>query len=94
VLGQYTNKLCQITMSCDVGKSHYIEPHMNSARLVNALCCFAFPECLNCVKEQQAAKAGGQGKEAPANEPVADARPPREFLRSDDERTASKRTAA
>jgi len=94
VLGQYTNKLCQITMTADVGKSHYIEPHMDSARLVNALCCFAFPECLNCVKAQQAAKAGGESKPAPASEPVVDAQPPREFFRGEDERTASKRKAA
>jgi hypothetical protein len=42
-------------MTADVGRSHYIEPHMDSARLVNALCCFAFPECLACVTGQQAA---------------------------------------
>ena len=49
MLGQYHNKLCQITMTADVGKSHYISPHMDSPRLVNALCCFCFPECAACV---------------------------------------------
>jgi hypothetical protein len=48
LLGQYVNKLCQITMTADVGRSHYIEPHMDSARLVNLLCCFSFPECAAC----------------------------------------------
>jgi hypothetical protein len=45
LLSEHTSKLCQITMTSDVGKSHYIEPHLASARLVNVLCCFAFPEC-------------------------------------------------
>ena len=42
------SKLCQITMTGDVGSSHYIEPHMDSGRLVNPLCCFSFPECAAC----------------------------------------------
>lgn len=45
LLGEHYNKLCQITMTRDVGKSHYIEPHMKSSRLVNLLCCIAFPQC-------------------------------------------------
>ena len=42
-LGQYRDKLCQITMTADVGRSHYIEPHMDSARLVNAAVLLRVP---------------------------------------------------
>jgi hypothetical protein len=59
LLGQYANKLCQITMTADVGKSHYIKPHMGSARLVNLLCCFAFPECAACANGLPTASADG-----------------------------------
>jgi hypothetical protein len=48
-LGEYTNKLCQHSLTGDVGKSHYIEPHLESGRFMNALCCIAFPACLDCV---------------------------------------------
>lgn len=48
-LGEYRNKLCQKTMTCDVGKSHYLKPHLKSTRFVSALCCLSFPECLKCA---------------------------------------------
>jgi hypothetical protein len=95
LLGQYSSKLCQITMSADVGKSHYIEPHMDSARLVNALCCFAFPECAACANgtatPTTASKDGS--KQTPAA-PVAETAPPREFLRGDEDRVPPRRKAA
>ena len=47
-LGQYRPKLCQQTMTIDVGKSHYLNPHLKSVRFVRALCCLSFPECQNC----------------------------------------------
>lgn len=47
-LGEYYNKLCQQTMYPDVGTSHYLKPHLQSARFVSALCCLSFPECLKC----------------------------------------------
>ena len=43
-LGQYSNKLCQITMTSDVRRSHYLEPHLNSTRMMSMLCCLAFPQ--------------------------------------------------
>ena len=49
LLGQYRDKLCQVTLTADVGKSHYITPHLASTRFMNLLCCFAFPECAACV---------------------------------------------
>ena len=48
-LGEHAHKLCQHTLTADVGKSHYIQPHMESGRFMNALCCIAFPACLDCV---------------------------------------------
>ena len=53
-LGEHAHKLCQHTVTGDVGESHYIEPHLASRRFMSALCCIAFPECLECVKEQLA----------------------------------------
>jgi hypothetical protein len=47
-LGQYRHKLCQQTMTVDVGKSHYLNPHLKSMRFVRALCCLSFPECQSC----------------------------------------------
>jgi hypothetical protein len=47
-LGQYRHKLCQQTMTIDVGKSHYLNPHLKSYRFVRALCCLSFPACQNC----------------------------------------------
>jgi len=46
-LGEHRNKLCQLTMTLDVGKSHYLKPHLKSARFVGALCCLSFPACLS-----------------------------------------------
>ena len=44
-LGQYRAKLCQVTMTTDVRKSHYLTPHLKSTRFVAMLCCLTFPEC-------------------------------------------------
>ena len=43
-LGQYSNKLCQITMTSDVRRSHYLDPHLNSRRMMSLLCCLSFPQ--------------------------------------------------
>jgi pimeloyl-ACP methyl ester carboxylesterase len=92
VLGQYTNKLCQITMTADVGRSHYIEPHMSSSRLVNAICCFAFPECTACANAAATAKVEAQTP--PAETPMAEAAPPADFLDADEDERPARRTAA
>jgi len=47
-LGEHRNKLCQQTMSLDVGTSHYLKPHLKSVRFVAALCCLSFPACQQC----------------------------------------------
>lgn len=44
-LGVYRSKLCQQTMTADVGTSHYLKPHLKSVRFVAALCCLSFPQC-------------------------------------------------
>ena len=44
-LGQYSDKLCQITMTSDVRRSHYLDPHLDSRRMMSLLCCLAFPQC-------------------------------------------------
>ncbi len=44
-LGEHRSKLCQQTMSSDVGTSHYLKPHLKSVRFVSALCCLSFPDC-------------------------------------------------
>jgi len=54
-LGEYRNKLCMKSMTADVGKSHYLKPHLASTRFMAALCCLSFPECLSCAL----AKANG-----------------------------------
>ncbi len=43
-LGVYRNKLCQQTMTDDVGTSHYLTPHLKSVKFVAALCCLSFPQ--------------------------------------------------
>ncbi|MEM8944599.1 MAG: hypothetical protein AAGD11_05390 [Planctomycetota bacterium] len=48
-IGQYRNKLCQQTMTEDVGTSHYLTPHLKSVKFVAALCCLSFPECNTCA---------------------------------------------
>ena len=64
-LGEHAHKLCQQTLTSDVGSSHYIEPHLGSRRFMNALCCVAFPACAECVKAEQAkAKAPAEAKPA------------------------------
>lgn len=47
-LGSSCNKLCQQTMTSDVGTSHYLTPHLKSVKFVAALCCLSFPECTGC----------------------------------------------
>jgi hypothetical protein len=54
-LGENRHKLCQQTMTIDVGKSHYLNPHLKSVRFVRALCCLSFPECQNCDTTADAA---------------------------------------
>ncbi len=44
-LGEHRSKLCQQTMYPDVGTSHYLKPHLKSARFVSALCCLSFGNC-------------------------------------------------
>jgi len=44
-LGMHRSKLCQQTVSQDVGTSHYLKPHLKSAKFVSALCCLSFPAC-------------------------------------------------
>ena len=61
-LGEHAHKLCQHTLTGDVGKSHYIEPHLASGRFMNALCCIAFPACIDCLNG--ATSPGGAGTPA------------------------------
>ncbi len=56
-LGACQPKLCQMTTTGDVGKSHYIDPHLDSSRFVAALCCFSFPKCCTMVAERQGFKS-------------------------------------
>ena len=42
-LGQYRDKLCQLTVTSDVHRSHFLGPHLNSPRLMAALCGLSFP---------------------------------------------------
>lgn len=53
-LGQYRHKLCQHTLTSDVGRSHYLEPHLASRKFVATLCCIAFPQCQACQTPQAA----------------------------------------
>lgn len=66
-LGQYASKLCQHTMTGEVGKSHYITPHLESRRFMAALCCFTFPACLECV-QGKVAQTGDDAAEEAADE--------------------------
>lgn len=47
-LGMYRSKLCMQTTYPDVGRSHYLKPHLDSVRFVSALCCLSFPQCVGC----------------------------------------------
>ncbi len=49
-LGQYRHKLCQKTMTADVGRSHYLKPHLKSTRFVSMLCCLSFSSCHDCTQ--------------------------------------------
>jgi hypothetical protein len=51
-LGEYRSKLCQLTMTSDVGRSHYLKPHLQSVRFVASLCCLSFPPCCESVGSQ------------------------------------------
>jgi pimeloyl-ACP methyl ester carboxylesterase len=42
-LGPYADKLFQQKLTEDVGKSHYIRPHLASDRMITAVCNTAFP---------------------------------------------------
>ena len=55
-IGPYSSKLCQHTMTSEVGKSHYIDPHLRSRKFMAALCCFAFPACADCANAEIASK--------------------------------------
>ena len=48
-LGQYRHKLCQVTLTEDVGRWHYLKFHLKSTRFVSMLCCLSFPECAECA---------------------------------------------
>lgn len=58
-LGVYRSKLCQQTMTSDVGTSHYLKPHLNSVKFVAALCCLSFPQCSTCSMADAASPADG-----------------------------------
>ncbi len=45
LLGEYRHKLCQQTLSADVGTSHFMKPYIQSVRFVSTLCCLSFPGC-------------------------------------------------
>ncbi len=42
-MGQYRAKVCQLTMTSDVHRSHFVGPHLDSARLMSKLCCLSLP---------------------------------------------------
>jgi hypothetical protein len=48
-LGEHAHKLCQHSLTGEVGKSHYITPHLESGKFMSALCCIAFPACADCA---------------------------------------------
>ncbi len=48
-LGEYRTKLCQQTMTQDVGRSHYLKPHLKSTQFVRSLCCLSFSSCQGMV---------------------------------------------
>jgi len=70
-LGQYRSKLCQQTMTVDVGKSHYLKPHLASTRFVSALCCLSFPKCQECATKSARTKTGSAELSAVSNQPAA-----------------------
>jgi hypothetical protein len=68
-LGQYSDKLCQITMTSDVRRSHYLEPHLNSRRMMSMLCCLAFPQCQVSMPLAAEASPTKKGARTAENEP-------------------------
>ncbi len=55
-LGEYRPKLCQQTMYPEVGRSHYLKPHLRTSRFVSALCCLSFPNCSQCISSPSVAQ--------------------------------------
>ncbi|RIK77496.1 MAG: hypothetical protein DCC67_12565 [Planctomycetota bacterium] len=72
-LGEHAHKLCQQTLSSDVGESHYIEPHLASARFMSALCCIAFPAGRDAATG--ATSPGGQPSRGPGRSTPAPTSP-------------------
>ena len=58
-LGPYRSKLCMQTTYPDVGRSHYLKPHLKSVRFVSALCCLSFPKCTGCSTPMMAEEETG-----------------------------------
>ena len=71
-LGEYRPKLCQQTVHPEVGKSHYLKPHLKTTRFVAALCCLSFPACSQCATPQMA-EGSNQPSEITAE--IADTKP-------------------
>jgi hypothetical protein len=70
-LGEHANKLCQHSLTGDVGESHYIGPHLESRRFMSALCCIAFPACADCANGVTTPGASQPGTgTGPANRPL------------------------
>ncbi len=55
-LGDLRPKLCQQTVYPEVGRSHYLKPHLKTTRFVSALCCLSFPNCSQCAAPSFARK--------------------------------------
>jgi len=56
-LGVLRPKLCQQTMWPEVGRSHYLKPHLRTSKFVSALCCLSFPKCEQCSADTPVADA-------------------------------------
>jgi hypothetical protein len=78
-LGPYAHKLFQQKLTEDVGKSHYIRPHLASDRMIAAVCATAFPSdefmpcgCPHCTqlaairKPSSAVVEGNESEDRPA----------------------------
>jgi len=65
-LGEHSHKLCQHTLTSDVGESHYIEPHLESNRFMSAFCCISFPGCAEGANGMT--QQGGQPGRAPSGD--------------------------
>ena len=69
-LGQYSDKLCQITMTSDVGRSHFLDPHLNSTRMMSMLCCLSFPHCQISTPVAKEANPAKQADKTANDHPV------------------------